>query len=379
MTLHLICLSVLALVLLAGCRTGQRAWRTVESARHLKYFGYYAASGFVDKADKPWSLTKLGHSNVVFLADDPQRPIETSLDSSRRNHIKAIVMVYNCFFTCNPGKPGQSSLVTDWKERWNAFRPRLNAYEDVIYAYYFDEPYWNGIREEDFRMVTRMLRQEAPGRRVMAVLCSLSLEPSWGRHTFPEMPATYIEYLTDVGYDWYGAWNDKEHAQLTAKLKAKMWPRQAYWFIPCSFGPETSGHSQPQLVENILKMHELAQANPDCVGLLLFAYDSSKDWGVSADRLFDPSDSCYEPYLKNLHLNIGNSVCSRRPSGVFVCDRGALGGPKEQPGSQGKLEFHWRVPHDGKVFISNRQPIRPGDSLFPLRMTITLNWKWLST
>ena len=104
-------------------------------------------------------------------------------------------------------------LKKDWRKNWWELKNAIAGYEEYIYAFYFDEPYWTGISEEDFRFVTgEVLAKEYPHIPRMGCLafCSMTTE-GWPNIDHPIITSRYIEYLTDISFNLYEFdWNKGE-------------------------------------------------------------------------------------------------------------------------------------------------------------------------
>ena len=293
---------------------------------HLRFFGYYHADGYPQGVpDHLDEIGLLGNSNVAMIGPQSDRAqFQAMLQRCADYGLEAWVGVYDCFFEWKPGKVGDSALVEDWRARWDRFKEQLRGAEDQVLGFAFDEPFWNGVREEDFRFITKMIREEFPEKRLFACLTILELDAealsrAVGR-PMPEVSETYYEFVTDGAFDAYAKWDTWcDYPGKLERLKTKLVGGQQLWLIPWAFTNETEDSSPAVLEENLRKMFEMACREPRCAGLLPFSFASGDagDWGSGCHRLFNPLHRLYAPDLRAAHLRIGKAIVHRpKPSDI---------------------------------------------------------------
>lgn len=288
-----------------------------------QYFGYYHGDGF--PSGTPWHfapLAELGNSNVMLInsrhePDDLKR----MLDWLAARRCRFIISVADCFF-CG----GQQSILAsgrrqeDWLQRWMQCRELLQPYEELLLGFYFDEPYWNGVREDDFRDVTRMIRRQYPHKKVMACLTALELAPEAFGYPIAAAGSSYYEFITDGAYDVYKKWDFFLYGYLHEKLKQLLPAGAAVWHIVWGFTNETKDSAPSALIENLLHFYAMTKADPHCAGMLVFSYASGDagDWGSGMDRMLDPEHRLYDAALRSLHVQVGKAVINGGSDDLFI-------------------------------------------------------------
>lgn len=283
----------------------------VGAESRLKYFGYYGADGFwVKPPGFLLEIAKLGNSNVAVVSGHHGREdMQTVLRLCSEHGIKAWVTAYDCFFKYDPKRSGPVAMHSDWQKYWQSLKDNIKGREDAVMGFYFDEPYWNGVKEDDFRLATKLIRKDYPAKRILACLTVIELDPKKWNSPIPEVSKAYYGFVTDGAFDYYGKWDEASYATMLDHLKSKMVRRQAIWLVPWAF-MVPGRNTQPEvLAEHLTKCYELALKEPRCVGLLPFCYSTSEaGWGIGCNRLFDPKDPLYAPKLKQLHIEIGKRI-----------------------------------------------------------------------
>lgn len=280
--------------------------------QHLKYFGYYHANGFNLKA--PGYIPEigiLGNSNVAIIGTlTDEAEIKLVLQSCAKYKIKAFITAYDCFFQWKPGKIGQSTRYGNWKLRWKLLKKAIQGYEDHVIGFYFDEPYWCGVKEEDFHLATKTIHRDFPNKRILACTTALELDPTTFKSNIPEVSGTYYKYVTDCTFDYYAPWEEIDYPAVYEKLKAKTGNNKSYWLIPWLFTRPSGGCTSQVLEQHLINMYSLALSDPKCVGLLPFTFASLhvSDVKDGGHEFFNPASPIYAPDLKKLHLEIGRSI-----------------------------------------------------------------------
>ncbi|WP_158560743.1 cohesin domain-containing protein [Paenibacillus contaminans] len=273
------------------------------SNERLQYFGYYGMDG--PTAGKPTDeyiqlVGKWGNSNVAVIHGWLYgETLRDTIESAASQNMQVILNVFDIFFT--GGFENGGHLVESWENNWTTLKQTLTGLEDNVLAFYFDEPWWNGVSEEKFRFVTKLIREDYPDTRVMQVSALYDLDPG---NTGDGIRSEYLEYVTDVGFDYYSGWDLGEYLLYHERLKALANKNQDIWLIPRAFsGDNTSDGMQQEL----LRHYELALKEPRVVGILPFIF-SSAEWWEGLKVFLDETDPRYDSYLKNTHIQVGKSV-----------------------------------------------------------------------
>src|SRR5207244_2095550 len=92
---------------------------------------------------------------------------QTALDDLRKTNLRGVVNVQWLFV--RQKKNEKAVRKVDWRAEFEHYKPLLQAYQDVIEAFYFDEPIELGISTTDFREYTKALRDAFLDKRVIVV------------------------------------------------------------------------------------------------------------------------------------------------------------------------------------------------------------------
>ena len=259
---------------------------------NAKYFGYYHSGGFANSRDFFDEIGAMHNSNVAFV-ETPQQ-----IESCLANNMAPIVSFYKLLI----------GNQEDWEDRYAAFRAEVDDHIDDIFAFYADEPSWNGIPKDSFRAVTQRLRQDYPQMRVFAVLALGELSR--------DNAAEYFEFCTDLGYDTYKRWDLQERLKEMQLLKDTAAFDQNLWLITWSFqwgfASKYTDEQEDTLIRDIENNYILSAYEPRVVGILNFTYASSNvgqwegDWGTGFRDLVP-----HMPNLYQTHLRIGQEIIKR--------------------------------------------------------------------
>lgn len=278
---------------------------------HVKYFGYYHTDGF-QSSDYIDEIGELGNSNIAMINGSYNvDTLKTMLAKCRKYKMEAYVNIYDVFFECKTGAIGMSSMHNDWEVRWETFAKGIADNCDDIIGFYFDEPYWNGAKEEDFIKTTKMIRLAYPDKRIL--VCATAKEIDAG-HPANEVSPQYYQYVTDATYDLYSRWDEYDRTRLNEKLKSKLNNGQKIWLIAWGFA-QGNYRSTETLCDSLEKSYDFALKEKDCEGILVFSYASGDagDWGSGMDRFFDKDNKLFDPQLKNVHIDIGKKITGKQP------------------------------------------------------------------
>ena len=169
---------------------------------NTQYFGYYGSAGHAFGPDYMDEIGSMHNSNVAFASPDL---IEKSL-----NNGMAPIVSFADLLQWKTDENGQTHMVDNWEQLYENFQTSIEPYVDRIFAFYQDEPKWNGIPENVFRYCTQRLRQDYPHIRVMSCMAVPTLQ---------DCSPSYFEFCTDLSYNYYGEWNINQRLEYLQQLK----------------------------------------------------------------------------------------------------------------------------------------------------------------
>ncbi|MBP1988741.1 cohesin domain-containing protein [Paenibacillus eucommiae] len=270
----------------------------------LQYFGYYGADGseFGNPTDKYLHVIgDMANSNVALIHGWIYgQKLRDIIETAASKNMKVILHVYDIFFAYDAIKRGY--LVGPWASNWATLKQTLSGLEDNVLGFYFDEPWLAGVKEEDFRFVTKLIGEDFPDKKVMQVSALADLDPG---NTGDGMKSSYLEYVTDVGFDYYSGWEHGDYLIYHERLKALANKNQNIWLIPRAF---SRNNNSDGMQEELLRHYDLALKDSRVIGILPFNFPSGGDWGKGLEYFFDETKPLYDSYLKNTHIQVGKSV-----------------------------------------------------------------------
>lgn len=292
---------------------------------HVRYFGYYHANGFpVDNRvlDK---VMALDHTNICHVEFGEIEQLREVLRKVKDTKAKLIISLWKPFFTRQEGSyekymygSGMIKLKKDWQKNWSEFKKAIKGYEDCIYAFYLDEPYWIGISEEDFIFVTRdVFAKEYPDIRRMSCLAAGSVYPkAWPTVEHPPISSKYIEYLTDIAFDEYSLdWQKDglfgEYGRNMNAMKAIAKNNQRVWVVAKVFIGSSGPHKKTaDLYDEYQRYIDFATADKSVVGVLNFSFCSGnqENWDIGAREFFDPNNKNYDKTLFGIIDKAGKTI-----------------------------------------------------------------------
>lgn len=287
---------------------------------NLKYFAYFHSDGFNGGEEYFADIASLNNANVVMInsAFDIAVGIDR-LQQAKEYGMQAFVTLHGLFSNQQVGKVGAAVLNSNWLSIWRNILKNYQKFinDGTILGFYFDEPYWNGIKEEDFLLVTHTIRKEAPTVKLMACLTAVEIGAKAGN--IPEVSPEYHRYCTDLMYDAYGNWNDEQRRDYTEKLKAKAINNQYIWGCPKGFVDSYEEEGNEQMIKHLKGFYTEAIQDERFAGIVSFSYAGGLDggdWGYGLNTFFDvdSENPYFDEELKNLYLQIGRAVTGRTDS-----------------------------------------------------------------
>ena len=276
----------------------------------LKYFGYFHGDGFRSQGSYVQEIAALENSNVIMINSAfSKEQILERLGEAKDAGLKVILSMHNLFEGGKITQANTATLVSDYETVLTQTTNDISAYiqDGTLFSFYFDEPAWNGIKQDDFRTVTKWLRDNYPDVRVMTTMTFYDIGA--GKYKdYPELDPAYNEYCTDVMYDSYGAWNDEIRRGYLEKLKSKALNNQYIW--GCATGFSDNPEQTDELFAAIKGMYTEAIQEPRYAGIIAFSYADGQegDWGYGLHSFLNNSSDYYDKELKKLYIDIGRKV-----------------------------------------------------------------------
>ena len=282
---------------------------------NLKYFGYFHSDGFRSQPSYIEEIATLQNSNVVLINSAFSLTVaQERIALAKSLGFKVIFSVHGFFTGGQITKANSASLVSDYTQVWQNAVNALDDYvkDGTILAFYFDEPAWNGVKEADFRTVTKMIRETYPNTKVLTTMTVYDIGVA-KKDGYPEINATYNEYCTDVSYDSYAKWNPQVRKTYLEALKTKATNNQYIW--GCATGFTTNPEITSELTAAIKGMYLEAIEEPRYAGILPFSYANGQegDWGYGLTTFFDNTNAFYDRELRQLYIAIGREICGMEP------------------------------------------------------------------
>ena len=282
---------------------------------NLKYFGYFHGDGFLSQGSYMDEIASLQNSNVFLLNSAFSLTVaQEKLAAARALGFKVIFSTHGFFTGGKITQANTADLVENYQEVWANTCDALGEFvaDGTILAFYFDEPAWNGVKEADFRTVTKMIRETYPDVKVLTTMTVYDIGVA-KREGYPEINASYNEFCTDVSYDSYAKWNDKTRRIYLEALKSKATNNQ--WIWGCATGFTSNPNQNGELYRAIKGMYTEAIQEPRYAGILPFSYANGLegDWGYGLHDFFSNTSVYYDRDLKKLYVQIGREVCGLEP------------------------------------------------------------------
>lgn len=287
-------------------------WETMPENKNenLKYFGYFHSDGFRSQGSYVDEIASLENSNVLMINScfDNAKAAEW-LEKAKALNQQVIFSVHGLFEGGELKKANSATLLSDYVETLSALKETVQMYIDdgTLLGFYFDEPAWNGVKEEDFRTVTKWIRENIPTIKVITTMTTSDIGMS-KTENYPEINASYNEYCTDVMYDYYGAWNDETRLTYLDKLKSKATENQ--WIWGCATGFVDNAEQTDELYNAIRGMYTEAIQEERYVGIVSFSYADGLegDWGYGLHTFLNNDSEYYDFNLRKLYTDIGREV-----------------------------------------------------------------------
>lgn len=200
----------------------------------------------------------------------------------------------------------ESKLDSDWETVGiDRLKYYVNLYNNRVYAFYIDEPYFNNISREDYRAVTQKLREVFPNINIMAIEAFTPIL----NH---QIPSDYYEYVTDLGFDYYFTHYDSDNNSGWNKYMEIYHALEPYfsnkriWLIPDGHTPVINPQYNrwPDAFERYVC---LANSDSRIYGIINYIYKTYPQYTELHD-IIDPSGVHYNSAFRSRHIEIGRQI-----------------------------------------------------------------------
>ena len=287
---------------------------------NLKYFAYFHSDGFNGGEEYFSDIASLNNANVVMINSAFEVAVALErLEQAREYGMQAFVTLHGLFSNQQLGQIDAAVLNANWLSIWRNMNDLYEEFvaDGTILGFYFDEPYWNGIKEDDFLLVTHTIRKECPSVKLMACLTAVEIGARAGK--VPEVSTEYYRYCTDLMYDSYVDWNDEQRREYTEKLKAKATNNQYIWGCPKGYVDSYEEEGNEEMINHLKGFYTEAIQDERFAGIVSFSYAGGidgGDWGYGLNTFFDvdTENAYYDKELRNIYLQIGREITGRTES-----------------------------------------------------------------
>ncbi len=241
------------------------------------YFGLYRMRPFDVEAEFP-----KGYLNVHNVEVRPDI-VDAALAELRmvRRWGGKVWLCPTCVFAWgNPTK-----LREGWQANLTAIVSRFEkeGVMDSVLGFYFDEPLLNGQPKEEYRILTKFMRETWPSLRVFTVFAVNAVDPTvWSAGKDQVLDPETLRYTTDAGYDMYhDARGDGilPYKKLNASLK-KRFGRDDFrvWYVP-SIMNYWGNKDEAYALAHTEAMYDFLKEENNPGGMLCYAWDISNHDG----------------------------------------------------------------------------------------------------
>ena len=191
------------------------------------------------------------------------------------------------------GNPFPNRNTTEFRDGWtDSILRQAKAYKDAgvwdQLAGFETEEICMAVTQEQFKTLTRWLRDNFPEKRIFACLSMYEVRGT-APAGFTIAPMSYdtYGYITDIGYDWYSHLDEKQYRDAVELMLSNMGRRNnvRVWFFPTSYKFSTAT-DEAFVTTHLNMMYDilLDQKNPG--GLYLYTW---VDYPTGIASLLDPN------------------------------------------------------------------------------------------
>ena len=291
---------------------------------NLKYFGYF--NGGLPTDVPLLEINNLGNNNISYFQLDfySAAANQIAINKAKLAGYQKIILNMDVFFddlTPNRVFPAKNYTTQDWEDKFKFLEDSTRGNENNIYAFYWDEPVLQSYDEAKFVDLTARLKNRFPNIGRMIIEGSTRVDQTPFDTTDPiqggMINSNFVSNLTDIGYDGY-YYTDARSSNSSYKTRTQNLINrlatiadkgQKLWLVPDSFvSSPACVEGSNYLLTAINEYYDVAMNSPRVVGMLPYYYYLGGAAEVVAQNLFNPSDPCYNPTLKQKHIDIGQSI-----------------------------------------------------------------------
>lgn len=289
---------------------------------NLKWIGYWGSDYDWQKGKDAYALESIlstNTTNISFICGWEPADIELSLNRCKENNMQVFLRWHL----------GYAGFDTEAKKP--EYIDFLQKYDDIIYGFYIDEPWWNKIPEDVFKNKTKFIRDNYPTKELLVVMAvaefseiasaAMAIANFDPNNEFAKdvAPKGYYDYCTLLSFDFHttlGTYGNKEADGALAGILSTLYEtfiedliklkndNQRLWFCAKGFWIAPSDTSFNNPLENkaehlkpgddiisILKHHYmLAQKHEDFEGICFYSWESGppfvgdeSTWGIALE------------------------------------------------------------------------------------------------
>jgi len=282
--------------------------------QNLNYFGFTLIDvGFDDPSDKENKTNYIDEvSSFSNLADilvvDPSENIEDRIQRMNDVNVKPMFHLNELFFE-EKSKGGDRSgviygLRSDYQQRWDTFVSTNHLISNATYLgclYIGEEPYWNGIPENEFKLACDYAKSSLPQVPILNVETYIVVDSvftpnsvDWVSfdHYFLPFPSKNADFM-------------KEYNTVKSKLKPNqkiMLIMDAHWI---KFYHGSSGISKNDMDVIARDYYNFANSDTSIIGLLGYFWPSGFDSKKSVGARNLPAE------VKKEYVRIGKQITGK--------------------------------------------------------------------
>lgn len=207
--------------------------------------------------------------------------------------------------------PNKDRKALNFKAGWeDSLRVVLDAYKSMgiweNFAGFHTEEIMMSMSGEQFRIMTKFLRDNWPDKRIYACLSLYELNGAWPGNEMDPMTYKTYGYVTDIGFDCY---HTNDYVFLKSKvnqMKEQLGRNNVrIWFYPCTYG---FTENEDYMIEHLNVCYRLLLEEENPGGLDLYTWKTWSAGAVGLDRLLDPDlNYNYEKLAKRI-VEIGKEI-----------------------------------------------------------------------
>lgn len=275
--------------------------------KNFQYFGYYHTDGFLTQGSYLDEIAALDHANVAPVGAWSVDEAREKLEKIKQYGMKALLGIGGLYRVGTVGKLNSGMLNEKYRAKFLEYKEGLKSYIDdgTIYAFYFDEPRWWGISADDFRTLTKFMREQVPTVGVMACMTAMDIGAS-NYGNVGECEDNYLEFCSDVMFDAYAAWDDETRLDWLEMLKSKATQNQWIWGCVKGFVSEITDAQIEIMKAHVKGQYTEAIQDERYRGMLSFSYADGEEvnWKYGMNNFLNKDKDYFNADLYTLYTDI---------------------------------------------------------------------------